>query len=118
MKDIFDKDYRYNRPKADGSPGFVDVKKGHAPEEYGIAIEDCAGLLTVEVSDSDVLEFDIHVCIQQMIETDPDQKDPELWTVDKKPKVRVIEGVIKQDITEADRDEAWEQYIREVNDNG
>ena len=116
----FNRDYRIKRPKANGSPGFIDVKKGHTPEEYGLDPSVLTGLLTVDVVVPDGLgaALDLASCIAGMMETDPEQKRAELWTDDLKPRVRVIEGVIKHDITEAERDEAWKSFKSEVRDDG
>jgi hypothetical protein len=114
---VFRANFRIPRAKPSGDPGWVDVKAGDTPEQYGLKPEDCVGYLTeVEVPAGLEAALDLASCIAGMMETDPLQERAELWTEEMKPRVRVIEGVIKKDITEAERDEAWEIYNREVSD--
>lgn len=102
----FKRDMRITRDKPDGSPGFVNVKAGHSPEEYGLREMEKAGRLDgllVEAS-----PYTIEDVIKNMLVDDPPQKKEELWTDKGKPRVEFIEQYTGQ-ITEAQRDKAWKK---------
>lgn len=126
---VFKMNLRIPKARADGRPGFVKVKRGETPEEHGFTpeqVEELAPLLmdgggvtaSVTMTEDEVLdqctqEQKITFTIAAMLKADPKQKDKELWTKTKKPRVEAIERIIDESITDDQRDEAWANFKKE-----
>ena len=121
MKQVFKGSYRVPRERPSGSPGFVNVAAGKAPEDYVLDPAEVEGLL-VDADEVEVTELSPrpkpkdYEALMDAIKTaigelDPDA--PEQWTADDKPRVKDIEDLLGFDITETERDEAWELYQKE-----
>ena len=127
---VFKESITIGRKRADGSPGFLRLDKGRTPESYGLSDEEIASIehqlveregvtetVTMtpdKVLDEATLEQRIVFAIASMLKDDPKQKDKKLWTKEKLPRVEIIERMIDESITEAQRDEAWANYEKEV----
>ena len=129
---VFKMDLRILKARADGRPGFVNVKQGDTPEQHGFTPEeydpdyaeglfpllmDGEGCVTEtvtmtedEVLDQCTLEQKIVFTIAAMLKEDPKQKDKKLWTKANEPRVEAIERLIDASITETQRDEAWANF--------
>lgn len=115
---VFKCAYRIPRLRADGSPGFIQVKAGDTPEEHGLDTADVdPGYFTESGIDLGELKdaLDIAAVIRDMWANTPATTHAELWTTTGKPMVEEIERRLDKQITEVERDAAWKTFKDEVN---
>ncbi len=89
----------------------MNVKQGETPEFHGFTPEEIvglAGLLKESSEPSPVTESKIIAEIKDMLKLEPKKRKKSLWTDDGLPRVKYIEHRLKRDITEGQRDAAWE----------
>lgn len=127
----FKETIRVPRPRADGSPGFREFKKGRTPESYDLTPEE------MDKVKSQLVEFEgvtatftlnkeellallteeekfFHI-FAAMLLADPEKKDEELWTAKGVPRMEIIEDVLGDKTINTDqRDEAWANFQEEV----
>ena len=112
MGKVFKGAYRVPRERPTGGMGFVNVRKGETPEEHGLAPDGLEALLEDSTGSPKAQPLDrMGEIVKAISELDPD--DPDQWTAKGKPRVEDLEDLLGYDITEAERNEAWEIYQKE-----
>jgi len=75
----------------------------------GIAIDAAGGSETDNSgSETDNRQAQIEAAIRDLLESDPERTDEEVWTKAGKPDVKALELLLGLDISAAERDAAWE----------
>lgn len=124
---VFKQNLRIPKDRADGSSGFVKVKRGDTPEEHGFSPEQMEALApllmdgggvtaTVTLDREELLallteEEKLFYCFMHMLAADPNKEDEALWTASGKPRMEILEDFLDdKSITEGRRNKAWKKY--------
>ena len=122
----FKETVRAPRTRPNGQPGFRVFQKGRTPESYGLTPEEIDVLAPLLVegegvsADNDdsmtTTEFyeKISKVIRASLKEDPDKENTGIWTKAGIPRVDYLEGMTSMEITETERDIAWDDF-KEVN---
>lgn len=120
---VFKHNLRIPKDRADGSSGFVKVKRGDTPEEHGFTPEQVKELgpllmdgegVTAPKAEDEMTSTEfyekIHRVIKASLKADPEKQNSGIWTKAGIPRVDYLEAMTSMEITETERDIAWDDF--------
>jgi len=86
----------------------IDAAGGSETDNSGSETDNSGSETDNSGSETDNRQAQIEAAIRDLLESDPERTDEEVWTKAGKPDVKALELLLGLDISAAERDAAWE----------